>query len=81
MSVADMLAAARAGGAAGATKPQVAAPAAKTQAAAPPAEEEAPSEEAVAPAAAAPAKTTEKIDKSKMSIADMIAWCRQHDAK
>jgi hypothetical protein len=31
--------------------------------------------------AAAPAKTTEKIDKSKMSIADMIAWCRQHDAK
>jgi hypothetical protein len=84
MSVADMLAAARAGGAPGSApaKPAAKAPAAKPQAKAAPAheaEEEAP---APAPKAAAPAaKSTEKIDKSKMSIDDMLAWCRQHDAK
>jgi hypothetical protein len=27
------------------------------------------------------AKSAEKIDKSKMSIDDIVAWCRQHDAK
>jgi hypothetical protein len=83
MSVADMLAAARAGGAPGAAKPPAAPPIGKTQAAAAPARDEAPTENEVAeaPAVAAPAKPTEKIDKSKMSIADMLAWCRQHDAK
>jgi hypothetical protein len=82
MSVADMLAAARAGGAGGAAKP-AAAPVAKTQAAAAPVKQETPAKEeaAEAPPAAAPAKSTEKIDKSKMSISDMLAWCRQHDAK
>jgi hypothetical protein len=82
MSVADMLAAARAGGAGGAAKPAAAA-AAKTQAAAAPVKQETPAEEEVAeaPPAAAPAKSTEKFDKSNMSIADMIDWCRQHDAK
>jgi hypothetical protein len=90
MSVADMLAAARAGGAGGATAAP--APAAKPKAPAAPAaeeataaEEEAMEEAAVeAPAAAVPtpaAKSSEKIDKSKMSIEDMLAWCRQHDAK
>jgi hypothetical protein len=76
MSVADMLAAARAGGAAGATK---------APAEAAPVQEEAAEPEA-APVAAKPnaapaAKSTEKIDKSKMSIDDMLAWCRAHDAK
>ena len=77
MSVADMLAAARAGGAAGA------APAAPKAAASAPAEEaeEAPAPAPVKKAAPAAAKSTEKVDKSKMSIDDMIAWCRQHDAK
>jgi hypothetical protein len=31
--------------------------------------------------AAPAAKSGEKIDKSKMSIDDMLAWCRAHDAK
>ena len=76
-----MLAAARVGGAAGATK---AAPEAKAQAEAAPAEEEAEVETApvaVKPKAAAAAKSGEKIDKSKMSIDDMLAWCRAHDTK
>lgn len=69
MSVADMLAAARAGGAVGAA----------------PVAPNAPAEEPVAasksaPKAAAPAKSGEKVDKSKMSIDDMVAWCRAHDA-
>jgi hypothetical protein len=78
MSVADMLAAARAGGSAGAAPaaPKAAVPAAPTEEA----------EEAAAPAPAkkaapAAAKSTEKVDKSKMSIDDMIAWCREHDTK
>ncbi|HEX3598559.1 MAG TPA: hypothetical protein VHU84_00375 [Lacipirellulaceae bacterium] len=71
MSVADMLAAARAGGAAGA------APAA-TPAAAPAA---APAPAPAKMAAPATAKSTEKVDKSKMSIDDMVAWCREHDTK
>jgi hypothetical protein len=82
MSVADMLAAARAGGAAGPTAAP--APVAKPQAPKAPAEEESPAEDAAVEAPAAPiaaAKSTEKIDKSKMSIDDMLAWCRQHDAK
>jgi cell pole-organizing protein PopZ len=75
MSVADMLAAARSGGAAGAVP-------AAAKAAAP----AAPAEEALAPVPAkkeAPAasKSIEKVDKSKMSIDDMVAWCREHDAK
>jgi hypothetical protein len=73
MSVADMIAAAKAGGAGG-----------SAPAAAPPAEEA--TEEALAPAPAkkaapAAAKSTERIDKSKMSIDDMINWCREHDTK
>ena len=32
------------------------------------------------PAAAKP-QATAKVDRSKMSVADMLAWCRQHDAK
>jgi hypothetical protein len=77
MTVADMLAAARSGGAAGA------APAAPKAAASAPAEEaeEAPAPAPVKKAAPAAAKSTEKVDKSKMSIDDMIAWCREHDTK
>jgi hypothetical protein len=78
MSVADMLAAARAGGAVGAAPaaPKAVAPAA-------PAEE---AEEVAAPAPAkkaapAAAKSSEKIDKSNMSIDDMVVWCREHDTK
>jgi hypothetical protein len=42
----------------------------------------APAGEAGSAAVSSPApKTSEKIDKSKMSIADIVAWCRQHDAK
>jgi hypothetical protein len=78
MSVADMLAAARAGGAGGAAKPQAAPPVAKPQAVPVPVEEETATAAAPTPH---PVKSTEKIDKSKMSIADMIAWCQQHDAK
>ncbi|HEX4414413.1 MAG TPA: hypothetical protein VH107_12340 [Lacipirellulaceae bacterium] len=72
MSVADMLAAARAGGATGA------APAAAPNA---PAEEPAKASKPVPKAAAAPAKSGEKVDKSKMSIDDMVTWCRAHDAQ
>jgi hypothetical protein len=82
LSVADMIAAARGGGAAGA-KATPATPA-KTQAPAAPAEEESPAEDAAIEAPAAPIaapKSTEKVDKSKMSIDDMLGWCRQHDAK
>jgi hypothetical protein len=75
MSVADMLAAAR-GEKAGGTK---AAPA-KPQAQESLTEEE--------PVAAAPAATAapssgeiKRVDRSKMSVADMIAYCRKHDAK
>jgi hypothetical protein len=80
MSVADMLAAARAGGAAGAAK---AAPA-KTSAEEAPAEPESPAAAPVAkpePAAAPSSGEIKRVDKSKMSIADMLAYCREHDAK
>jgi hypothetical protein len=82
MSVADMLAAARAGGAGGAAAAKAAAPApAKPPA---PVEEVAQQPPTAVESAKTPAtapKSTEKIDKSKMWIADMVAWCRQHDAK
>ncbi len=73
LSVAEMLAAARAGGAAGS------APAAPKAPAAAPAKAAA----APVPAQKAPtaAKSSERVDKSKMSIADMVAWCREHDTK
>jgi hypothetical protein len=79
MSVADMLAAARAGGAPGAAKTQ-AKPAPVSE------PEPAPAAGAAASADVVPAeppapKSSEKVDKSKMSIADMIAWCREHDSK
>jgi hypothetical protein len=80
MSVSDMLAAARAGGAAGAAKPPAAPPVAKTPAAPAPVKDEGPAAD-VEPETPPPAKTTERIDKSKMSIADIVAWCQQHDAK
>jgi len=72
MSVADMLAAARAGGAVGAA-PAAATPAAPAAVAKPAA--------AAKKAAPAAAKSSEKVDKSKMSIDDMVAWCRAHDTK
>jgi hypothetical protein len=78
MSVADMLAAARSGAAAGAAP---AAPKAATTPAAPTEKAEAPAPAPAKKAAPAAAKSTEKVDKSKMSIDDMIAWCREHDTK
>jgi hypothetical protein len=85
MSVAEMLAAARAGGAPGNAPPKTPAAPAKTPAAPVVGE---PTEEAVATTAgdkvaeaASPTKPAEKVDKSKMSIEDILAWCRQHDAK
>lgn len=82
MSVADMLAAAR-GEKAGPAK----ATPAKPQPKEPPVEERA---VAAAPPAAPPAKPAtpapssgeiKRVDRSKMSVADMIAYCREHDAK
>jgi hypothetical protein len=88
MSVAEMLAAARAGGAGGgAAKPQaLPPPVAKAQAEAAPTQEAPRVEEAAAEAVPrsdpAPAVTSVKrVDKSNMSIDDIVAWCRQHDAK
>ncbi len=76
LSVAEMLAAARA-------EKQPAAKAVSSTAAAVEVEEEAPAAEQeetlAAPAAEQPSTGT--IDKSKMSVADMIAWCRQRDAQ
>lgn len=81
-SVADILAAARAGKAGGAAAAPAAAkpPMAKTQAEKAPVDEQ-PAVRKVETAPAPAAQSTEKIDKSKMSIADIVAWCRQHDAK
>ena len=87
MSVAEMLAAARAvkGGAA------PAAPEAKPQAEAAPVEEaEAEVAEVVAPAAKAPVAAASasddtppryRVDRTKMSVAEMIAYCRKVDAR
>ncbi len=74
MSVAEMLAAARAGTGGAATGP-----AAKP---APAEEEEAVEAVPVAkPAkAAAPKATGGRVDRSTMSVAEMIAYCREHDA-
>jgi hypothetical protein len=71
MSVADMLAAAR-GGAAAAPAEPVKETLAATEAAAP-----APKAEAAAP----PAGDVKPVDKSKMSIAEMLAHARKTDAK
>ncbi len=80
MSVADMIAAARAGGtpssAPVAPKPALAAPSAAAEAV-----EAAPAPAPAKKAEPATAKATEKVDKSKMSIDDMLAWCREHDTK
>ena len=81
-STADILAAARSGQAAAPAK------AAKPPAEEPPAEVAAKPEQAAeepvvekAPAPAKAAKATEKVDRSKMTVDDMLAWCRAHDAK
>jgi hypothetical protein len=79
MSVADMLAAARAGGAAGAAKPQ--AKPEPVPEVAPKTPEGVATSVAVAPEEPPAPKASDKIDKSKMSIDDMLAWCRQHDTK
>jgi hypothetical protein len=86
MSVADMLAAARAGGAAGllpAKAKAEPAPAEPQAEAAAPQEEAIPDETIAAAPAEAPqpdSKTIQRVDKSNMSIDDMLAYCRQHDA-
>ena len=81
-SVADILAAARGGKAApakaaGAAKPQAAGAAAVEEEAV----EAAPvAKVAPAPAVAAASGKVRPVDKSKMSIDDMVAYCREHDA-
>jgi hypothetical protein len=75
MSVADMLAAARAGGAAKAVVPTESVP----QAEASPAT--AAPESPVGAASAAAKKSADKLDKSQWTVDQMIAWCRAHDAK
>ncbi len=86
MSVADMIAAARAekgGGAAPA--PVATAPAAVVAPAAveEPAVEETVAEEAVVetPAPSKAPEASGKVDRSTMSVEDMIAWCREHDGQ
>jgi hypothetical protein len=74
MTVEQMLAAARAG--ATASKP-----AAKTAPPPEPAGEPASAGGEAAPAPAKKPSTTGKVDRSTMSVADMLAWCREHDAK
>jgi hypothetical protein len=76
MSVADMLAAARGGGAPAAKAPTPTTPQAEPEAA----QEEAPAP-APAKAAAPAAGEVKRVDKSKMTIDQMIAYCREHDAK
>jgi hypothetical protein len=81
MSVADMLAAARAGKAGGAAPAAPAAAEPEPE----PAEEtpaEAAEEVVESPAPAAkPAASSGPLDKKTMSIADMCNWCREHDTK
>jgi hypothetical protein len=85
MSVADMIAAAKAGGAAGAAPAAKAPPTSPVEE--PPAEESPAEAEVVAStpsAKGAPKPATassEKLDKSKMTIDQMVAWCRDHDTK
>ena len=80
MSTADILAMARGGKAAPAKEPLLEEPEVEE----PPGqitEESITVEEAPPPAAAEKAPpATEKVDRSSMSVDDMIAWCRQHDA-
>jgi hypothetical protein len=76
MSVADMLAAARAGGATGSGG--AAAPNAPAEE---PAATSKPATKPKVAAAVATANSGEKVDKSKMSIDEMVAWCRAHDTK
>ncbi len=81
MSVTDMIAAARAekgGGAAPA--PVATAPAADVA----PAEVEEPAAEETVAETPAPSKAPDaggKVDRSTMSVEDMIAWCREHDGQ
>jgi hypothetical protein len=76
MSTADILAAARGKAAAEPAAPAAKAPAEKSAPPAPkPKAEEPPP--APAPAAKAPAGA---VDKKSMTIDQMIAWCREHDA-
>jgi hypothetical protein len=77
MSVAEMIAAAKAGGAPGAAPAAKATPPGEPASAAAKPAPAAPAKKAAAPAA----KSSEKVDKSKMTIADMVAWCREHDTK
>lgn len=75
MSTADILAAARAKAAP--------VPPATEAAEVEPQVEEQPSAKVAAPAPTAkpPAATGEKVDRTTMSVAEMIAWCRAHDTK
>jgi hypothetical protein len=84
-----MLAAARAGGAGGAAaapKAPASAPAVKAKPDAAPAQEVPVADESIAEAtpakeAGAPAGKIRRVDKSGMSIDDILAYCRQHDSK
>jgi len=79
MSVAEMLASARGQGGASASKAPLAPPVAVV---APAVEETTSAVEDAVPAEAAPAPAqVTKIDRSKMSVAEMIAYARQADAK
>lgn len=84
MSVADMLAAARGAGsdATQATKEEETPPSAATAETPPPAEAEpAPETSTEEPAAEEKAGGVVKVDKSKMSVDEIIAYCREHDAE
>jgi hypothetical protein len=78
MSVADMIAAAKAGGAPG-TAP--AASAAAKPKPAEPAKVEATEPAAAAAPPATKAPSGETVDRSKMTVDQMVAWCRAHDTK
>jgi hypothetical protein len=78
MSVADMLAAARAGKAPAAA-PTPANPPAESEAVEEVAEETSAGEVASAAGETAKESSGAKIDKKSMTIDQMIAWCRQHD--
>jgi len=91
MSVADIIAAARASGAGGASPadPKAHSAETKTKAVARPVAEEGTAAES-APVSEKPAaadhatvvvERPKRVDKSNMSIDDIIAYCRQHDAK
>ena len=80
MSVADMIAAARAEKSDGAAPPPAAeTPAATEEPAAETAAVEEPAAEESPPPSKAPAAG--KVDRSTMSVDDMVAWCRQHDGQ